>query len=108
MRSLEELNAIRDKVKDHVGLRTESGQTKDGEVRAHVLVCAGTGCTSSNSLQIADKLEEELKAGGLDKEIHVVRTGCHGLCALGPIMIVYPEAVFYSMVTVDEIGRAHV
>ena len=103
MRSLEELNAIRDKVKDHVGLRTESGQTKDGEVRAHVLVCAGTGCTSSNSLQIADKLEEELKAGGLDKEIHVVRTGCHGLCALGPIMIVYPEAVFYSMVTVDDV-----
>jgi len=103
MRSLEELNAIRDKVKDHVGLRTESGQTKDGEVRAHVLVCAGTGCTSSNSLQIADKLKEELKAGGLDKEIHVVRTGCHGLCALGPIMIVYPEAVFYSMVTVDDV-----
>ena len=103
MRSLEELNAIRDKIKDHVGLRTESGQTKDGNVRAHVLVCAGTGCTSSNSLQIADKLEEELKASGLDNEIHVVRTGCHGLCALGPIMIVYPEAVFYSMVTVEDV-----
>ncbi len=103
MRSLEELNAIRDKIKDHVGLRTESGQTKDGNVRAHVLVCAGTGCTSSNSLQIADKMEEELKASGLDNEIHVVRTGCHGLCALGPIMIVYPEAVFYSMVTVEDV-----
>ena len=103
MRSLEELNAIRDKIKDHVGLRTESGQTKDGSVRAHVLVCAGTGCTSSNSLQIADKMEEELKASGLDNEIHVVRTGCHGLCALGPIMIVYPEAVFYSMVTVEDV-----
>ena len=58
--------------------------------RSNVLVCGGTGCTSSNSEQIIDKLNEEIKAQGLDKEVNVIRTGCFGLCALGPIMVVYP------------------
>ena len=59
--------------------------------RSNVLVCGGTGCTSSNSLQIAERLKEEIKAKGLDKEVNVITTGCFGLCALGPIMVVYPE-----------------
>ncbi len=71
--------------------------------RSHVLVCGGTGCTSSNSLKIIDKLEEELAAQGLSEEVKVVRTGCFGLCALGPIMVVYPEGAFYSRVTVEDI-----
>ncbi len=71
--------------------------------RSNVLVCGGTGCTSSNSLQIAERLKEEIKAKGLDKEVNVITTGCFGLCALGPIMIVYPEGTFYSRVTVDDI-----
>ncbi len=66
--------------------------------RSHVLVCGGTGCTSSGSLQIFDLLKEEIAKNGLAEEVSVVQTGCHGLCALGPIMIVYPEATFYSMV----------
>ncbi|MEF2765037.1 MAG: NADH-quinone oxidoreductase subunit NuoF [Mediterraneibacter sp.] len=71
--------------------------------RSHVLVCGGTGCTSSGSQQIIDRLEKEIAANGLSEEVGVVKTGCFGLCALGPIMIVYPEGTFYSMVREDDI-----
>ncbi|MBR3483765.1 MAG: 4Fe-4S binding protein [Lachnospiraceae bacterium] len=71
--------------------------------RSHVLVCGGTGCTSSGSQKIMETLRTEIAKAGLDKEVSVVQTGCHGLCALGPIMIVYPEAVFYSMVKAEDI-----
>ena len=71
--------------------------------RAHVLVCGGTGCTSSGSEKIINALESALKEKNLENEIKVVKTGCFGLCALGPIMIVYPEGVFYSMVTPEDI-----
>lgn len=71
--------------------------------RSHVLVCGGTGCTSSGSQQIIDTLKREIKANGLENEIEVVKTGCFGLCALGPIMIIYPEGTFYSMVQEKDI-----
>ena len=71
--------------------------------RSHVLVCGGTGCTSSGSQQIMVRLREELKNQGLEEEVAVVQTGCHGLCALGPIMIIYPDATFYAMVKEDDI-----
>ena len=71
--------------------------------RSNVLVCGGTGCTSSNSELIISKLKEEITLRGLDKEVNVIRTGCFGLCALGPIMIVYPEGSFYSRVTPEDV-----
>lgn len=71
--------------------------------RSNVLVCGGTGCTSSNSEKIIEKLHEEINAKGLEKEVNVVRTGCFGLCALGPIMIVYPEGAFYNRVTPEDV-----
>ncbi|MBS6642994.1 MAG: NADH-quinone oxidoreductase subunit NuoF [Clostridiaceae bacterium] len=71
--------------------------------RSHVLVCGGTGCTSSGSQQIMEALKAEIEKNGLADEVSVVQTGCHGLCALGPIMIVYPDASFYSMVKVEDI-----
>ena len=71
--------------------------------RSHVLVCGGTGCTSSHSTEIIEALESELKAKGLENEIKVIKTGCFGLCALGPIMIVYPEGCFYSEVKVEDV-----
>ncbi len=71
--------------------------------RSHILVCGGTGCTSSGSVKIIDALQEEIKKNGLESEVSVVQTGCHGLCALGPIMIVYPDACFYSMVKEEDI-----
>ncbi|MBS6280071.1 MAG: NADH-quinone oxidoreductase subunit NuoF [Lachnospiraceae bacterium] len=73
------------------------------QYRKHVLVCGGTGCTSSGSQKIREKLESELKRNGLEDEICVIKTGCFGLCALGPIMIVYPEGAFYSMVKEEDI-----
>ncbi|MCR5520349.1 MAG: NADH-quinone oxidoreductase subunit NuoF [Lachnospiraceae bacterium] len=71
--------------------------------RSHVLVCGGTGCTSSGSQKIQEKLKEELAKNGLTEEVAIVQTGCHGLCALGPIMIVYPDATFYSMVKEEDV-----
>ena len=71
--------------------------------RSHVLICGGTGWTSSGSLKIYEKLQEEINKNGLSKEVQVVKTGCFGLCANGPIMIVYPEGTFYSMVNVEDI-----
>ncbi len=73
--------------------------------RAHVLVCGGTGCTSSGSGEIISKFENELAEKGLDKEVKVVRTGCFGLCEAGPIVIVYPEGAFYSRVKVDDVSE---
>ena len=71
--------------------------------RSHILICGGTGCTSSNSQKIIEAMEKEIAAQGLAEEVKVVRTGCFGLCALGPIMIVYPEGCFYSRVTVEDV-----
>ena len=79
-------------------------------IRSHILICAGTGCTSSGSEKIRAALIQELEEKGLSEEIKIVRTGCFGLCELGPIMIVYPEGVFYSRVTaadVPEIVEEH-
>ena len=72
-------------------------------VRSHVLVCGGTGCTSSGSKQIITEFEKQIKKFDLDKEVKVVQTGCFGLCALGPIVIVYPEGSFYSMVKQEDV-----
>ncbi len=72
-------------------------------IRSHVLICGGTGCTSSGSTAVHDKFVSELAAHGLENEIKLVQTGCFGLCALGPVVIVYPEGTFYSRVTADDI-----
>ncbi len=72
-------------------------------VRSHVLICGGTGCTSSGSTALREALAKELEANNLSEEIKIVQTGCFGLCALGPIMIVYPEGTFYSRVATDDI-----
>ena len=72
-------------------------------VRGHILCCGGTGCTSSGSEAIIAEMEAQLKSHGLEKEFKVVKTGCFGLCALGPIMIVYPEGAFYSRIKVEDV-----
>jgi NADH:ubiquinone oxidoreductase subunit F (NADH-binding)/(2Fe-2S) ferredoxin/Pyruvate/2-oxoacid:ferredoxin oxidoreductase delta subunit len=71
--------------------------------RSHVLVCGGTGCTSSGSARIITAFEKELVTAGLEKEIKVIKTGCFGLCALGPIVVVYPEGAFYSQVKPEDV-----
>ena len=71
--------------------------------RSHVLICGGTGCTASGSLNLIEEFKIQLEKKGLDKEVSVVQTGCHGLCALGPIVVIYPEATFYSQVTLQDV-----
>ncbi|MBO5199084.1 MAG: NADH-quinone oxidoreductase subunit NuoF [Lachnospiraceae bacterium] len=116
MKTLEELRAIREKMQGQISIRREdvdraydsasesAAVAEDApKYRSHVLVCGGTGCTSSGSVQIMKVLQEEIDKNGLRDEVCVVQTGCHGLCALGPIMIVYPDATFYSMVKEEDI-----
>lgn len=103
MKTLDELKVIREAMQGEVALRTHGDAASKYE--KHVLVCGGTGCTSSGSAKIIETLESELAAKGLTDKIQVVKTGCFGLCALGPIMIVYPEGTFYSRVNLDELPR---
>ena len=72
-------------------------------IRTHVMICGGTGCTSSDSPKIAEAMEQEIVKLGLQDEVKVVRTGCFGLCAMGPVMIVYPDGTFYSRVKVSDV-----
>ncbi|MCI8731301.1 MAG: NADH-quinone oxidoreductase subunit NuoF [Lachnospiraceae bacterium] len=104
IKTIEELRAISSQKKASVEFRHPGSKEKDSYER-HVLVCAGTGCTSSGSVKIAAKLEEEIEAKGLKDKVRVIKTGCHGLCALGPVMIIYPEAAFYSNMTLEHIEK---
>ncbi|HEZ7987123.1 MAG TPA: NADH-quinone oxidoreductase subunit NuoF [Ruminococcus sp.] len=103
MKTLEELKVVRESIEGEVALRTHGNASSKYE--RHVLVCGGTGCTSSGSSKIIEKLEGELAANGLTDKVQIVKTGCFGLCERGPIMIVYPEGSFYSRVNIDEIPR---
>ncbi len=79
-------------------------------IRSHVLICGGTGCTSSGSIKINEAFHEHLEKAGISEEVKIVQTGCFGLCALGPVVIVHPEGTFYSRVTpedVEEIVNEH-
>ncbi|MBR6534490.1 MAG: NAD(P)H-dependent oxidoreductase subunit E, partial [Clostridia bacterium] len=108
--TLEQLNQIKAQYEDIVKVRkivAEEGEklAKKTGYRKQVLVCGGTGCNSSGSKKVLEALDEELKAQGIEDEILVVRTGCFGLCALGPIMIVYPEGAFYAQATPEGVKR---
>ena len=72
-------------------------------IRSHVMICGGTGCTASGSKNVQIAMQKALEEKGLQDEIRIVETGCFGLCALGPIMIIYPEGVFYCNVTEDDV-----
>ncbi|MGN0573320.1 MAG: NADH-quinone oxidoreductase subunit NuoF [Acutalibacteraceae bacterium] len=74
-------------------------------IRSHVLICGGTGCTSSGSKVLMSTFEAELEKQGLGKEVKVVQTGCFGLCALGPVVIIYPEGTFYSRVKQEDVAE---
>ena len=107
--TLEELNKIKNEYKDIVKVRKvvaeESAKlAANTQYRKQVLVCGGTGCTSSGSKKVLKALEEALEENNI-KDVLVVRTGCFGLCSLGPIMIVYPEGVFYSQATPEGVKR---
>ncbi len=108
--TLEKLNEIKKAHEQIVAVRklvAEEGEklAKETGYRKQVLVCGGTGCTSSGSKKVLAALDKALKENGIEDEILVVRTGCFGLCSLGPIMIVYPEGSFYSQATPEGVER---
>ena len=98
-----QLDEIRARKHDLIAIRRAVQEQAEkiaehSKYRKHVLVCGGTGCTSSHSMKVIEQLETSLKENGID-DVIVVKTGCFGLCALGPIMIVYPEGAFYAQMT---------
>lgn len=74
-------------------------------VRAHVLICNGTGCISSGAKEVLETFEKEIANKGLDKEVQIVKTGCHGFCECGPLVIVYPEGTFYVRVQPEDVAE---
>ena len=104
MKTVAELQAVKEASLGEVALRLgDPALASKSKYKRNVLVCGGTGCTSSHSEAIIEALHTELQKHGITDEVKVVRTGCFGLCALGPIMIVYPEGCFYSMVQAEDI-----
>ena len=105
--TIQELDAIRKAKHDLIQVRRvvrEEGEKLAAKTgyRKQVLVCGGTGCTSSHSMQVIDQLEKSLKELKID-DVLIVKTGCFGLCSLGPIVIVYPEGAFYSQMTPEHV-----
>ncbi len=98
--TIDELLAIRDRYHDEVACRVHPDVPCK---ETQILICGGTGCTSSHSMEIRKALEETLAAKGMEKDVKIITTGCFGLCARGPIMIVYPAGTFYNMVQVEDV-----
>lgn len=107
IKNLNELNALEEKAQKKMIARLINNKSqlkikKDND-KKQILVCGGTGCTSSNSEEIIVALQEELKKYNLENKVDIIKTGCFGLCAVGPIVVVYPEETFYSKVSIDRI-----
>ena len=105
--TIQELDAIRKAKHDLIQVRRvvrEEGEKLAAKTgyRKQVLVCGGTGCTSSHSMQVIEQLEKSLKEHKIN-DVLIVKTGCFGLCSLGPIMIVYPEGAFYAQMTPEHV-----
>ena len=103
--SFEELKALQAAERAKIAVRDGQAPGAANLARHHVMICAGTGCSSSNSMLVKEALEKQLVETGLDKEIDVVQTGCFGFCSLGPIMVVYPEGTFYHHVKVEDVAE---
>ena len=103
--SFEELKALQAAERAKIAVRDGQAPGSANLARHHVMICAGTGCSSSNSMLVKEALIKQLAEAGLDKEIDVVQTGCFGFCSLGPIMVVYPEGTFYHHVKVEDVSE---
>ena len=106
MKSIAELKKLRDEAKKKIAIREGAGKADgEGMQRLHILVCAGTGCVSSESTHIYEKLIEEIDKLGIESEIKVIKTGCFGLCQKGPIIAIHPDKVFYCSVKIDDVDE---
>ena len=111
-KTIADIHAIREAKKADLMIRVDENAAPSAEGgRMHVLVCAGTGCVSSSSVKIIEKLTDMVHKNKLEDEVKIVKTGCFGLCAEGPIMMIYPDHVMYTRVEisdVDEIFNTHI
>ena len=112
IKSIADINKIRERKQADLMIRVnpDASPTKEGG-KMHIMVCGGTGCTSANSMKIIEGLESLIKINQLENDIKVVKTGCFGLCAEGPIMMFYPEHIMYTLVQpedVNEIFESHI
>ena len=107
MKTIAEIESIRKKKREELDLRVN---LKSDAIEKHILVCRGTGCTSSKSPNIIENFRKIIEEKGI-KNVRVVQTGCFGLCAKGPIVIIRPEETFYAHVTpedCEEIIESHI
>ena len=107
MKSWNELRELRASAAKEIALRNPGASAAAGSERLHVLVCAGTGCTSSSSALIMEQMQQQLTARGLDQEVRVIKTGCFGLCQKGPIVAVYPDKIFLLPCQTGRCRRDH-
>ncbi|MDR0739972.1 MAG: 4Fe-4S binding protein [Mycoplasmataceae bacterium] len=102
--TIEKLNEIKDEFKKNIDQR-KIHQEASYQGKFQVLVCASTGCISNKSLLVLERFVKKVKEVGLQDQVDVVQTGCHGLCEMGPVVIVYPQGAFYAKVTVDDVDQ---
>ena len=108
IKSFNELKDFADKLKPILYMR--ENHTKENPEKREILVCGGTGCTSSDSIQIIENLRNEIKKADLEGSVEVLLTGCFGFCVKGPIVKVYPDDIFYTQVKPEdasEIVQSH-
>ncbi len=103
--TLDELKKIQAAALPQISMRHTHKVENETKYIRQILVCGGTGCTSSGSNKLIDEFDAQLAANGLTDKVQVVRTGCFGLCELGPIVIVYPEGVFYAQCQIENVKR---
>lgn len=99
----EELNALRDSARKTLDIRLDRTESLLNKNEIHILVCGVAGCASSGSLKVAEALEAEIKENNLNQNVKIIKTGCFGLCAEGPIMMICPEHVMYTKVTPEDV-----
>jgi (2Fe-2S) ferredoxin len=102
--TIEQLNIIKDKFVRNIEQR-QIHQEASYQGKFQVLVCASTGCISNKSLLVLERFVKKVKEIGLQDQVDVVQTGCHGLCEMGPVVIVYPQGAFYAKVTVADVDK---
>ena len=98
-----DLEAIRKQVAPKLAIRHDPKAQPFEGVTNHIMICCGTGCTSSGSQQIVKGFREELEKAGLGKSVEVFITGCHGFCEMGPLVVIYPQDIFYVLVKAEDI-----
>ncbi len=108
IKSIADINLIREKMQSQIAVRNNDADARKAAMKTsayknQVLICGGTGCHSNSSAKIMEEFKVQLKAKGLENDVLLVMTGCFGLCAAGPVVIVYPEDAFYSMITVEDV-----